>query len=102
VKLAEGDIVALTVNSPSAGDKKLVYPAGHQFRVRRLVTHLPADQGEVRDEQQHGHSPKPRPTRMSAVEPMVEVLALTPDRSRLLFRPADLERVPTGDTTCDA
>lgn len=99
--LAPGDIVALTCNSPSAGDKRRTYPAGCQFRVRRLVTDLP-DLGEVRAEQQHGGDPRPRPRRTTAVAPLVEVLALTPDRSRLLFRPADLERVAAGATSADA
>lgn len=100
--MTTGDIVTLTVNSPSAGDKRLTYPAGTQFRLRRLVEELPADLGEVRAEQDHGGGPKPRAKRTAPVGPYVEVLAMTADRSRLLFRMADLERVPAGDCTLDA
>lgn len=75
------------------GDKRRVYSAGHQFRVRRVVTALP-DLAEVRAEQQHGSDPRPRAKRARPVGPLVEVLALTPDRSRLLFPP---RRPRTGD-----
>ena len=100
MKLTPGDVVALTANSPSAGDQRRTYPAGSQFRVRRLVTALP-DLAEVRAEQRHGSDPRPRDRRTHAVGPLVEMVALTPDRSRLLFRPADLERVAAGATSAD-
>lgn len=99
--MTPGDIVALTVNSPSAGDKRRTYPAGTQFRLRRLVEELPTDLGEVRAEQDHGSSAKTRAKRTAPVGPYVEVLAMTADRSRLLFRPADLEVVPAGATSID-
>jgi hypothetical protein len=100
--MTPGDIVTLTVNSPSAGDKRRTYPAGTQFRLRRLVEELPADLGEVRAEQDHGSSAKTRAKRTAPVGSFVEVLAVTSDRSRLLFRAADVERVPAGDCTLDA
>lgn len=99
--MTPGDIVALTVNSPSAGDKRRLYAAGSQFRLRRLVEELPADLGEVRAEQDHGGSAKPRAKRTAPVGPFVEVLAITSDRSRLLFRAADVEVVAAGATSID-
>ena len=85
------DTVVLLADATSAGDKVRSYPAGTVFRLRRLVRELP-DMAEVRADLDHGCRAKPRPRRLTPVAPMVEVTALTPDRSRLLFRPADLAR----------
>jgi hypothetical protein len=84
-------IVVLVAAATSAGDKTKTYPAGTAFRFRRIVRDLP-DLAEVRADLDHGARVKARPRHLTPVAPMVEVTAMTPDRSRLLFRPADLAR----------
>ena len=98
--LNTNDIVQLTINAPSLGDKRRVFPAGYQFRVRRVVTELP-DLAEIRAEQEHGDRAKPRTRRMTRIEPVVEVLTLTPDRSRLMFLAEHLEPVTIAATSVD-
>ena len=98
-QMHRGDVVVLTVNSPSiGGDKKSGFPAGSQFEFRCPLTDLPKGMAEVQADYHHGDQSRHKhvAARSTNAESLAVVHSLDASRKRLIFKFSDLD--PTGAT----
>jgi len=91
---AFGELLSLTSDAVSHGDRQRTYPAGTRFRFVKMVEDLP-DETAVNTEYHYGDRLRPVPRGRVGIPPLAMVVSVSYDRSRLLFDPAVLERVPT-------